>query len=488
MSTAKTVFKNTLVLAASQVLSILLGFLTLSYTANKLGVGDFGVLNLALSITAIYVVFNDFGASTYLTREVARARATGKKYLGNILAFKIALTFVFTLVLLVAVNLVGYSEKTLAVVYLIILAQVFYGFTQVFNAVFQAYERMEYQSVGAVLNTVLMLAGVLVAIRYDMDVTGFALVYVATYFVVMAYSLAVCAWKFVLPRLEFDGGFIRSTVGDMAPFGITAILGSIYYYFGTVILQSVQGDNAVGLFNAAYRLFLMIIIVPQVFTMALFPVMSRFFVTSEGSLRLAQEKYLKYMAILAVPMGVGATLLAGNIIRLIYDPTFDASAVALQILIWSAACIFISCTFGSLINSSNRQSIAMKIAALCAVENLVVNALLILRFSYIGASVASLVTEFTSLAVYIFISSRIGYGPSRRSLFGLAKIILASGVMGAFILVFASVNVIVLIIAAAALYFVALYVLGGIDKSDLDLLKSARGRDGERAADEKSPD
>jgi O-antigen/teichoic acid export membrane protein len=78
MSTARTVLKNTAVLAFAQVASIILGFLTLGYTGKYLGVNDFGVLNLALSITAIYVVFIDFGASTYLTREVARDRSMVK--------------------------------------------------------------------------------------------------------------------------------------------------------------------------------------------------------------------------------------------------------------------------------------------------------------------------------------------------------------------------------------------------------------------------
>jgi len=54
MSTARTVLKNTAVLAFAQVASIILGFLTLGYTGKYLGVNDFGVLNLALSITAIY--------------------------------------------------------------------------------------------------------------------------------------------------------------------------------------------------------------------------------------------------------------------------------------------------------------------------------------------------------------------------------------------------------------------------------------------------
>jgi hypothetical protein len=70
--------------------------------------------------------------------------------------------------------------------------------------------------------------------------------------------------------------------------------------------------------------------------------------------------------------------------------------------------------------------------------------------------------------------------------------ILASAAMGAFIIVFIgmNMNLLVLITLAAAVYFGALYVLGGIDKSDMALLKSvvARSPVDDRVADEKSAD
>lgn len=472
MSSARTVLKNTAVLAVAQVLSIILGFLTLGYTGKYLGTADFGVLNLALSITAIYVVFIDFGASTYLTREVARERAMASKYLGNIIAFKLGLTAIVTVVLLAMVNLASYSDKVLSVIYLLMLANIFYGFTQAFYSVFQAYEKMEYQSLGSIINTVLMLAGVLVAMHYSLDVKGFALIYVGTYLAIMLYSLAMCLWKFAIPRIEVDRSFLKTLVGEATPFGISAALGSIYYYIGSVMLQYVRGDEAVGVFNGAYRLFLIIIVIPQIFNNALFPAMSRFFVTSADSLKLVQEKYFKFMATLAIPIAVGTTMLASDIIVFIYDPTYSGSVLPLRILIWSAACIFLSCTFGCLVTSTNRQSVAMKIAAVCTVENILANAVLIHYFSYIGTGVASLVTEFTSLALYVFVSSRIGYGVSRHTISGLARIAASSLIMGVFIVFLSGMHILILIPLAAAVYFVVLYAIGGVDKSDIELIKS----------------
>jgi O-antigen/teichoic acid export membrane protein len=472
MSTARTVLKNTAVLAFAQVASIILGFLTLGYTGKYLGVNDFGVLNLALSITAIYVVFIDFGASTYLTREVARDRSMAKKYLGNIIAFKLMLTAAVTVALITLVNLIGYPENTLTVIYLLVLSNIFYGFTQVFNSVFQAYEKMEYQSFGSIMNSVLMLAGVLAAMYVQAGVAGFALVYVGTYLAVMLYSFLACTLKFVLPRIEIDRSFLGTLISETWPFGVSAALGSVYYYIGSIMLQYMRGDEAVGIFNGAYRLFLIIIVIPQIFNNALFPAMSRFFVTSADSLKLVQEKYFKFMSILAIPIAVGTTLLAREIIVFIYDPTYSASVLPLQILIWSAACIFLSCTFGCLVTSSNRQTVAMKIAAACMLVNVLANALLIPYIGLLGTSVASLATELTSLAVYVFVSSRIGHGISSSTISSLARISLASLVMGVFVVLLGGVHILILIPLAAALYFAVLYAVGGLDKSDIELIRN----------------
>jgi len=186
-----------------------------------------------------------------------------KKYLGNVIAFKLMLTAAVTVALIALVNLIGYPENTLTVIYLLVLSNIFYGFTQVFNSVFQAYEKMEYQSFGSIMNSVLMLAGVLAVMHVQAGVAGFALVYVGTYLAVMLYSFLACTLKFVLPRIEIDRAFLGTLISETWPFGVSAALGSVYYYIGSIMLQYMRGDEAVGIFNGAYRLFLIIIVIPR---------------------------------------------------------------------------------------------------------------------------------------------------------------------------------------------------------------------------------
>jgi O-antigen/teichoic acid export membrane protein len=238
------------------------------------------------------------------------------------------------------------------------------------------------------------------------------------------------------------------------------------------MLSYMQSDAAVGWYNAAYRLFVFILFIPAIFNNAFFPAMSRFFLTSKDSLRLSFDTYFKYMAILALPLGVGTTLLAGKIILFIYNSQYSNSIIALQILIWSAVFICFSNTFGCLAGSANMQKASMKIAGICMVVNVALNLMIIPAYSYIGASATTVATELLSLVLYFILCSGIGYGISKKMLLNLVKISIASLMMGVFTIYALNVSLIPLIIMSAAFYFVILYMIGALGNEDIKLFLS----------------
>ena len=67
--------KNTGVLLASQVVSYIIGFFFVMYTARYLGVEGFGILSFALAFTGIFGVFTDLGLHQLTVREVARDKS-----------------------------------------------------------------------------------------------------------------------------------------------------------------------------------------------------------------------------------------------------------------------------------------------------------------------------------------------------------------------------------------------------------------------------
>ena len=179
MSVARRIAKNTTVLFIAQIITYIIGFFITIYTINYLSVDSWGVLSTALALTGILVVFMDMGLGQLTVREVARDKSLTQKYVNNTTVMKLILS-IFTFILTVAiVYIFGYNEQTRIVVYLITISFVFNAFSSIFYSIFQSYEKMEYQSVATILNSVVMLIGTLLAIYFKLDVIAFAMVYIA---------------------------------------------------------------------------------------------------------------------------------------------------------------------------------------------------------------------------------------------------------------------------------------------------------------------
>lgn len=472
MGDARVIVKNTMVLLSAKAVNSIMGFFYMMYTARYLGVEGFGVLSFGLAFTGIFAIVSDIGLNTLFTREAARDKSLTKKYLGNIAGIKIILVIIMVGIIALVANMMSYPPQTIRVIYLLTLFIIFSAFTGLFNSVFQVYEQMEYQSIGEVLNSVIMLAGILYAIKNGFDTLGFAKIYVIASFIVLLYSITICIWKFVLPKIEIDLNVWKLVFKEALPFGLTASFGIIYTYADSVILYSLQGDTVVGWYNAAYRLIQYLIFVPIVINIAVFPAMSRFYVSSESSLKLIYEKYSKLMIVIAIPMGLGTTVLAGDIIHLIYRNDYDQSIIALQLLIWTSVLTFAGAAFVRLLESTNKQRVITKLSAICMVVNIALNLMLIPVYSYIGASIAILVTQFILFVGVLILSYKFGYGIEVEKVKKeLSKVLIASIAMVAFILIFINQNVLFLIASSAVIYLIVYYVLGGFDDDDINLLK-----------------
>jgi O-antigen/teichoic acid export membrane protein len=236
------------------------------------------------------------------------------------------------------------------------------------------------------------------------------------------------------------------------------------------MLSLMKGDTAVGLYNAAYRLSEISTVIPAIFMTSMFPVLSRFHKKSKDSFIIAYGKSIKYLFYLALPMAMVVTLLSKPIINLIFGAEFSGSIVALQILIWAAAIMYVSMVQGNTIISANKQMFCFKVTVFSAILNIILNLILIPRYSYIGASATTVATECFGFFIGIFFLFRWGYRIDINNIY-LAPLF-GLGIAGiiSIILIQINVNILITSLVFILIYASILYKIG-IKEDDKELIK-----------------
>ncbi|MBN1804567.1 MAG: flippase [Sedimentisphaerales bacterium] len=478
MRTTQRIAKNSGVYFFAQIISYILSFFFFMYAARYLGAESFGILSFALALVAIIGAFGDLGLRQIATREVARNKSLAKKYLGNIVGIKIILVTIVLGILVLAINLLGCPGRTKAVVYLISLSIVFNAFLQAFYSIFQAHERMEFESAGNILRSILLLVCVLFVIRNNSSVLVLALSYSLVGAVTLGYAFIISLWKFEKPKIEIDWSFCKTTLKEALPFGLTAVFGMTYHWIGTVMLSTMKGDVVVGWYSAAYRMIMVLLFIPSAFDAAVFPVMSHFYICSQDSLKLICEKGFKYLTFVSVPIGIAGTVLADRIILLFFGGEYANSIMAFKILVWSAVFIFMGTPFATVLNSTNKQVVLAKIVGVSVIANILLNLALIPRYGLVGTGISSVISILLLNGLSAIV---VGYRLGKRVYFkgilnSIIKAAISGAAMGLVIFWFKEVNLCLVLVFSASLYFLLLYIIGGFDGLDLAVMRGLTAR------------
>lgn len=470
MNTVRRVAKNTLSLASAEVITKLLAFVMIIFIARHLQDVGFGKYSFALAFTSFFAIVSDLGLSTLTIREVARDKSLAGKYLGNILLVKFVLSFVSFLLVVVAINLMHYPPDTTLAVYIAGASVVVTSFNQFFRSIFRAFEKMEYEAVVRVIEKVVVFSLVMCLIYF-----GYGLIEILSAFLIssvfsLVFSGLIVFKKFAKPKFKVDFSFLKNAIKGALPFGLTAVFVTIYFQIDTVMLSIMQGDAVVGWYNAAYQIIFGLMFIPAAFVGSIFPLMSKYYKSSEESLKRTYNIGFKYLLIVAIPIMVMGFMFADKIILFLYNLEYAPSISAFRALILVIPIIFLTSLFGPTLQSINKQRIVSYVAGFNALLNVVLNIILIPTYSYIGAAIATVLTEGLGCILMFYFISRF---LTKISIFeDVMKPLFCGSILIFFIYYFKQADWILLCVLGVLLYGTLLYILKLISKEDIKLFRN----------------
>ena len=453
---------------AAKVVARLIALVTVIATLKWLMPAPYGTFTTLVNYTAIVSVVLDLGFNVLYVREGARHPADIQRYLRNVMSLRILMAVGSFVILAVALAIAGLSSLLVPGFLLMVLT----SYSTLLRNTLYAVQRLGYEALAVVLESIVLLGLVLIGIKIGAGVTYFVWAYAAQYAFSCAYFAIVLWWqKIAVVGWKLEPQLVREWFFQGLPFALTFVLTILYFKIDQPLVYAIRPHAEAGWYAAAYKPFEALLFIPMTLLSVVFPVLSVYFRERPQELTDAVSRFFKALLVIGWPIAVGLFVLAHPLTPMFLYPQ---SEPALRILALALAIGFVNNAFIGALSASDRQVSFTWAAGWSLVANLALNLMLIPLFGYIGASWATVLTEVVlGVAGWILTRRHIGQVPVLKLTW---RPILAGLVMGAVLVPlrnFDGVQVTIPIVVGAAVYAGAALLLRAVTSDEIAFARRA---------------
>ena len=503
----RTVAKNSLVPMALSLVNKAIDFAFAMLYVRLLGPSGTGEYAFVVAVYGIFEILSRYGLGTLLTRDVSADKNQSSRYLTNVIALR-TLLWLISLPLLGLViwlyrsvdtlNSLGWYSGELTpigtqeVQALLIFAasMLFANWADALSSTFMAFEKMEYPA--GLANGVALLKVTLGALVL---LLGWGYVGLAAVSLLM--NLLQVIWLYSLlrrtlfqPEWRWDWPLQRWMMQTSGPLMLNHLLATIFWRIDLWLLLPLAGAASVGLYSVGLKYLDGLNIIPSIFTMAIFPLMSRYARNEDGNLLRAYVLSLRLLVIVCLPIALATTFLAGDLVYFLGGtqylnipetfhffgweiPHVGGSDLALSVIIWSIPIGFVNSVTQYVLIAVNQQRYLTKAFIIGVVFNVVGNILVIPGFGYVGAAVVTILSEFSLLfPFYYSIKRHVGVVPWL-SIYGGPALAVAIMGLAIYAINTLGVNIWGSVVVGMVVYLLALLVTGVFRHDDMNVISKA---------------
>jgi O-antigen/teichoic acid export membrane protein len=455
--------RNTVLVLSAKVVARLVALVTVIAMLNHLGPSGYGEFVTLVSYTAIVGVVLDLGFNVLFVREGARHPQQIQRYLRSVMSLRLLMSIVTFVLLAAALAIAGLDSLLVPGIVLLVLA----SYANLLRNGLYAVQRLGFEALAVVLESLVLLALVLHGIVTHGDAAYFVWAYAAqnafscVYFAVVlaAKRIAVIGWR-------WEPALMRTWFWQGLPFALTFVLSTLYFRIDQPMVYSLRSPVEAGWYGAAYKPLEALLFVPQTFLAVVFPVLSVYHRERPAELLAAVNRFFKALLLMGWPISVGVFLLAHPLdgtLRL-----YAESEDSFRILSLAMVLVFVNNAYIGALSASDHQSSFTWAAGWSLIANVALNVALIPSFGARGASWATVATELVLGAVGWFLVNRhVG----RVMVFKQSwRVVLAGLVMGVAVYPLrhlAGIEIGVPIAVGVAVYCAAILLLRAVSKDEI---------------------
>ncbi len=397
-------FKNTTWMFSSRILSMGISFLATIYIARNLGPTNFGQLSYALSFIGLFGFLASLGVDGIVYRDLITSPEKRLTILGTgfVLRFSAGVTTAF----LVSLSVFFVGDDDVSKILILILSCTF--FVNAFQIIvydFQSRTESKYTSIISV-----MVTGILNFLKIIVIITGGGVIYLALVLLLESFLYALLYLyiyhiktkdKFLLWKFELT--YAKQMLKDSFPLIVMSAFATIYARIDQVLIKHIMDSTSVGLYDSAVRLSELWSFIPGIIIAAIYPAIINAKKVSEESYCRRLGYLATFLVSLAILIAIPISLLAKNIMHIIYGPEFLGGVIVLKVYIWASVGTFLGILITQYLVTENMRRVLLFIAFAPMACNVGLNLLWIPTYGIAGAAYATLISySLAPLCVLLF--------------------------------------------------------------------------------------
>jgi len=408
----RRVFRNSAIPIASQLLVRGVDLAVAIVLLRLLGPAGNGQYALAVVIWLYVKTISDFGLSLLVTREIARDPGQLGKLVGASTLFR---WLMFSVVLIPALGYVivrwsteGIDNEGALTIAVLLLSIIPASYGEAVSSALNGLQRMELAAWINIGVSVARAPAAAVLAATSFGVVGVALAALLTSFVsAVAFHRALYAVTDQPINWALDRHTTRTLARESWPLLVNALLISLFFRVDVFIIQAVQGDAALGIYDAAYKPINLLTIVPAYATLAVFPLLAQ---RADDPRRLARAQRMTSYVLLIVAWVVVAvtSAIAEPAVRLLAGAAYlPEAALLLRILIWFAPLSFLNGVYQYVLVATGEQRRIVPVFGAAVGFNLLANVLFVPLYGTRASAVITVATEMIILIAFVLLGRQL---------------------------------------------------------------------------------
>ena len=394
-SLKKNIFYSIVLVLANYVFP----FLTYPYVSRVLGVTNIGACNFVDSVINYFALFSMLGVDSLGVREIAKCRGDKdsiNKVFSNIFTVNLSLTALLLGILAILTYTVPQFQAHQDLMFLGM-------FKLLFNCllvewVYKGLEDFKLISLRSIIIKLLYVVSVFAFVKKREDVWIYYLLSTAMVVLNAAVNLAFSKGRF---RIRLCWSEFLPTFRSLLTLGVYAILTSMYTTFNVTFLGFVSGDDEVGYYSTATKIYYMVMALFAAFTGVMMPRMSN--LLSAGRRDEFKSGFSLALQVLfgfSFPLVAWMMVSAPDIVALIAGPGYEGAILPMRLV---APLIFIIGYEQILVIQTliplGKDKILLRNSIFGALLGTLLNIVLVPVFASVGSALVWILTELLILVL-----------------------------------------------------------------------------------------